>query len=234
AIVNLGLTCGFVGRERCGLMPIRGHSGVQGGAEMGAYATALPGGLPVTAENAARLSELWGFAVPAAPGLTTPEMIDAAHRGELDVLFSAGGNFLEALPDPVYVDEALGKVPLRVHQDIVVSSQMLVDPADTVVLLPAATRYETPDGITQTSTERRIMFSPEIAGRRIGEARPEWEIYLDLARRVRPELADRLTFSGTQAIREEIARVVPMYEGIQHLQETGDQVQYGGPHLCAG
>ena len=47
-------------------MPIRGHSGVQGGAEMGAYATALPGGLPVNAENAARLSELWGFDVPTA------------------------------------------------------------------------------------------------------------------------------------------------------------------------
>ncbi len=234
AIVNLGLTRGFVGRERCGLMPIRGHSGVQGGAEMGAYATVLPGGLPITAENAARLAEQWGFPVPATTGLTTPVMIDAAHRGELDVLFSAGGNFLEALPDPVYVDEALGRVPLRVHQDIVVSSQMLVDPVDTVVLLPSATRYEMPGGITQTSTERRIMFSPEIEGRRIGEARPEWEVYLDLARRVRPNLAERLTFAGTQAIREEIARVVPAYDGIQHLRATGDQVQYGGPHLCAG
>jgi molybdopterin-dependent oxidoreductase alpha subunit len=234
AIVNLGLTRGFVGRERCGLMPIRGHSGVQGGAEMGAYATAFPGGLPVTVENAARLSDLWGFDVPATPGLTTPEMIDVAHRGDLDLLYSAGGNFLEALPDPVYVDAALARVPLRVHQDIVVSSQMLVDPAETVVLLPAATRYEMPGGVTQTSTERRIMFSPEIAGRRIGEARPEWEVFLDLARRVRPDLADRLTFAGTPAIREEIARVVPMYDGIQHLRKTGDQVQYGGPHLCAG
>ena len=44
AIVNLGLARGWVGREGCGLMPIRGHSGVQGGAEMGCYATALPGG----------------------------------------------------------------------------------------------------------------------------------------------------------------------------------------------
>ena len=36
-------------------MPIRGHSGVQGGAEMGAYATAFPGGKPVNAENARAL-----------------------------------------------------------------------------------------------------------------------------------------------------------------------------------
>jgi molybdopterin-dependent oxidoreductase alpha subunit len=234
AIVNLALTRGFIGREMCGLMPIRGHSGVQGGAEMGAYTTAFPGGKPITPENAAELERHWGFSVPVTPGMTTPDMIDAAHRGELDVLFSAGGNFLETMPDPGYVDEALAHVPLRVHQDIVVSNQMLTDTADTVILLPAATRYEIPGGITQTSTERRIMFSPEITGPRIGEARPEWEVYLDLARRVRPDLADRLTFPNTQAIREEIARVVPMYDGIQTLRKTGDQVQYGGPHLCAG
>ncbi len=233
AVVNLGLSRGFVGRERCGLMPIRGHSGVQGGAEMGAYSTAFPGGKPVTIENSDQLSSQWGFPVPSAPGLTTPHMIEAAHIGDLDVLFSAGGNFLESLPDPVFVDEALGRLPMRVHQDIVLSSQMLVDPGETVVLLPAATRYEIPGGVTQTSTERRIMFSPEIEGRRIGEARPEWEIYLELARRVRPDLADKLKFNGTQAIREEIAQVVPMYDGIQTLRATGDQVQYGGPHLCA-
>lgn len=234
AIINLALTRGFVGRERCGLMPIRGHSGVQGGAEMGAYATAFPGGMPITTENAKWLEKQWGFPVPDSRGKTTPEMIDAAERGELDLLYSAGGNFLEAMPDPGFVDRALGRIPLRVHQDIVISSQMLVEPAYTVVLLPAATRYETPGGITQTSTERRIMFSPEIEGPRIGEARPEWEIYLDLARRVRPDLADRLTTPNTKELRAEIARVVPFYAGIEVLAATGDQVQYGGPHLCAG
>jgi molybdopterin-dependent oxidoreductase alpha subunit len=234
AILNLALTRGFVGRERCGLMPIRGHSGVQGGAEMGCYSTVFPGGLAINAENAAKLETLWGFPVPDALGLTAPEMIDAAGRGELDALISSGGNFLDALPDPVEVESALGKIPLRVHLDIVLSSQMLVDPAETVVLLPATTRYEIPGGVTQTSTERRIMFSPEIPGRRIGEARPEWEVFLDLARRVRPDLAGRLRFDGTLGVREEIARVVPAYDGIQSLRETGDQVQYGGSHLCAG
>src|SRR5918996_5013136 len=72
AIVNLALARGFVGRPGCGLMPIRGHSGVQGGAEMGCYATALPGGVPVDAEGAARLGGRWGFDVPAEPGMTAP------------------------------------------------------------------------------------------------------------------------------------------------------------------
>src|SRR5688500_1681125 len=100
AIVNLALTRGFIGRDKCGLMPIRGHSGVQGGAEMGAYATAFPGGIAVSEEAAAGLSAAWGFPVPSSPGLTAPEMIDAAHDGNVDVLVAMGGNFREAMPDP--------------------------------------------------------------------------------------------------------------------------------------
>ncbi len=234
SIINLALTKGFVGREGCGLMPIRGHSGVQGGAEMGCYTTAFPGGKSVTSENAQQLSAQWGFDVPATPGLTASEMIDAAHAETLEVLFSVGGNFLEVLPDPDYVEAALQRVPLRVHMDIVLSSQMLVDPADTVVLLPATTRYEVPGGVTETSTERRVIFSPEVPGRRIGEARPEWTVLTELAQRVRPELADKLAFADTAAMRQEIARVVPLYAGIQHLKQAGDQFQYGGAHLCFG
>jgi len=109
---------------------------------------------------------------------------------------------------------------------------MLFDPAETVVLLPAATRYEMPGGVTETSTERRVIFSPEIKGPRIAEARPEWEVYMELARRVRPDIADELHFEDTAAMREEVARVIPSYEGIQFLKKEGDQFQYGGPHLA--
>jgi len=234
SIINLALTKGFVGREGCGLMPIRGHSGVQGGAEMGCYATVFPGGKPITPENAAQLSQAWGFPVSANRGAIAPEMIDAAYQGNLDMLFSIGGNFLEVLPEPDYVEGALAKIPLRVHMDIVLSSQMLVEPQDTVVLLPATTRYEIPGGVTETSTERRVIFSPEIPGPRIGEARPEWEVFVELAKLVKPDLADKLSFADTAAIRQEIAQVIPLYAGIQHLQAPGDQFQYGGSHLCFG
>jgi predicted molibdopterin-dependent oxidoreductase YjgC len=158
-------------------------------------------------------------------------MIDAAWDGQLDVLYSSGGNFLEILPDPHYVQEALAKLPLRVHQDIYVTSQMLVDPAETVVLLPAQTRYEQRGGGTETSTERRIIFSPEIPGPRPGEARAEWEIFQDLAARVNPERRDKLIFANAQAIRDEIARIMPTYAGIERLRKRGDSVQYGGPSL---
>ena len=64
AIVNLGLARGNVGRPGAGLMPIRGHSGVQGGAEMGCYATAFPGGVAVTEAAGRALAAEWGFDVP--------------------------------------------------------------------------------------------------------------------------------------------------------------------------
>jgi len=234
AIVNLGLARGNVGRPGAGLMPIRGHSGVQGGAEMGAYATALPGGLDVNAANAAALSEHYGFAVGDRPGITAEEMVEAAGRGEIDVLYSSGGNFLEVLPEPDVVDAALARVPLRVHQDVVLSTQMFTEPGQVVVLLPAATRYEKRNGGTETTTERRIAYSPEIEGPRPGEVRSEWEIFVELARRVAPERAEQCTFASGQEIRDEIARVVPVYSGVELLRTTGDAIQWGGTRLCEG
>jgi molybdopterin-dependent oxidoreductase alpha subunit len=232
-ILNLGLLKGFVGRTNCGLMPIRGHSGVQGGAEMGAYATALPGGKPVTPENAAALSEVYHFDVPDSPGLSAAEMIEAAHRGDLDVLYSVGGNFLRALPEPDYVREALERVPLRVHQDILLNDQMLIDSGEATLLLPAQTRYEQDGGGTETTTERRIAFTPHIP-RQVAEARSEWHILRDVAITAWPERSHLLGCDTGQQIREEIAHVIPSYAGIENLRKTGDAVQYGGPRLCEG
>ena len=231
-IVNLALARGNVGRDGAGLMPLRGHSGVQGGAEMGAYATALPGGIEPTPHSAAELGEKWGFTIPDHPGLTAAEIPEAAERGDIDVLWMSGGNFLEVLPDPVRVERALERVSLRVHSDIVITSQMLVD-GDDVILLPVRTRYEQEGGGTETTTERRVVFSPEIP-REVGEARSEWRLFADVAQRVRPDLSDRFAWTDNRALRAEIARIVPSYAGMEDLRDTGDQIQWGGRHLCEG
>jgi predicted molibdopterin-dependent oxidoreductase YjgC len=159
-------------------------------------------------------------------------MIDAAHEGQLDWFYISGGNFLETLPEPDYVREAIECVPTRIHQDIVLSPQMFVEPNDLVLLLPAQTRYEQRGGGTETSTERRILFSPEIPGRRIGEAKAEWEIPMLIAEHAKPASAHLIHFDDAQAIRNEIARAAPAYDGIQNLKKTGDQVQWGGERLC--
>src|SRR4029078_2988021 len=100
----------------------------------------------------------WGFPVPTRPGLTAAEMVDAARSGALDVLWSRRGNFRDVRPAPDITRAALAHTPLRVHQDILVTHQMLVEPGETVVLLPAATRYEQVGGGTATTTARRLAF----------------------------------------------------------------------------
>ncbi|MBO2533734.1 oxidoreductase alpha (molybdopterin) subunit [Planifilum fulgidum] len=237
SIVNLALALGRIGKPHSGLCPIRGHSGVQGGAEMGAVPDSYGMDRPVDEETAKAIGELWGFPVPDRPGMKASSMIQAAHDGKLDVLYSIGGNFLETLPDPDFVREAIARVPLRIHQDIVLNPQMLVEPRDpqgTVLLLPGRTRYETPGGVTETTTERRVIFSPEIPGPRIGETRPEWEIPVQIAERVHPDRAHLIHYDGTAQIREDISRIIPAYDGIQHLKKKGDNFQWGGPRLCEG
>lgn len=234
AVINLALARGMVGREKCGVVPIRGHSGVQGAAECGSVPASLPGGVPVNEESAQRFAELWGHRPPVEKGLDAPQMLEAAHRGELDLLYHLGGNFLETMPEPDFVRAAFGRLKLRIHQDITLNSSMLLD-SDSVLLLPALTRYEQPGGGTSTSTERRIRFGPEISGPRPGEARCEWEILCELAQRALPkEKRGALNFRSAGEIRAEMERVMPLYAGIGSLKREGDAIQYGGPRLLEG
>jgi molybdopterin-dependent oxidoreductase alpha subunit len=221
ALVNVGLARGLPGRPNRGLVPIRGHSGVQGGAEVGCVPT-------IDRATRARWAEVWGFDPPSGDGWTAVEMINQAAGGGVDAFWIVGGNFLETLPEEARSRRALARPGLRIHHDIVLSSSMFVESEGDVVLLPAVTRYESEGGGTETSTERRIIFSPEIPGRRIGSARPEWRVFGDVMARVRPERAERIRFISAAAIRDEIARAVPLYRGIETLGAKGDQVQWGG------
>lgn len=138
------------------------------------------------------------------------------------------------MPDPNFIKNALSELEVRVHQDIILNTSTLVDAKEAVIVLPAKTRYEQEDGGTSTSTERMVYFSPEIPGNknRIEEARTEWKIYIDLARRVKPESAHLVDFADGYQIREEIAKANPDYNGIQLLKSKGDVFQWGGAWLC--
>ena len=234
SVVNLHLSRGLIGKDYCGILPIRGHSGVQGGGECGVSPTTLPGSRTVTDETCAEMSELWGFEVPTQPGLTTVPMVKAAHQGDIDFLYNVGGNLLHTMPDPDTVASAMGRVRMRIHQDIVINASMLIDPGEVLLLLPAQTRYEQRGGGTSTSTERRIRFSPEIPDHpQVGEARPEWEIPCQVVMAANPELTHAFNYPDAQDIRNEMGKTMPVYAGIETLRKAGDSIQWGGPHLCA-
>ncbi|HMJ10371.1 MAG TPA: molybdopterin-dependent oxidoreductase, partial [Polyangiaceae bacterium] len=229
-VVNFALARGMIGRQKCGIMPIRGHSGVQGSAECGADADKLPGGLPITEENCARLEALYQHPIPRENGLRAAQLLERAGERGLDLLYLLGGNHLENMPDRRHAQRALENVKLRVHQDLVLNTSTLLDATEAVLVLPAETRYEQRSGGTQTSTERRIRFTPEIRGPRIAEARPEWEIPALIGRRLWPgkKLFD---YPNSAAIRKEMSEAMPLYAGIETLEKEGDWIQWGGPQL---
>jgi molybdopterin-dependent oxidoreductase alpha subunit len=233
AVVNLMLSRGMLGREKCGILPIRGHSGVQGGGEIGCEPNKFPGG-DVDEANAARLSSRWGVPVSPNPGLFMGQILEACHEGRIDLLYNLGGNPLETMPDRSYMKTALERVPLRVHQDIVVNPSALLEAGEATILLPAQTRYEQEGGGTATSTERRIRFTPTIPGPRLGETRAEWEIPCLIGRRAHPEGERLFAYRGPADVRREIAEALPLYRGIETLEKEGDSVQWGGPFLYAG
>ena len=173
---------------------------------MGAYATAFPGGVPIDEENAAALAQTYG--IPVGVACRARRRVDDRGRGP------------GAARGPLFERRQLPRRPagpgLRARRARTgcrsastrtssCRARCSRTPARSVVLLPACTRYEQRGGGTETTTERRIIFSPEIPGPRIGEARSEWEIFADLGRRVRPDRAHLLEWPDADAIRDEIA-----------------------------
>ncbi len=237
-VANLALLRGFIGRKNNGLMPFRGHSSVQGTGEMGCDPFVLPGG-GWDEKNVRRIESLWKFPLPKWQGDILGVSLENAllptnHPKKLKLYYMSGGNFLETMPNPIFVEKALSQVDIRVHQDIIFNTSTLVEAKEAVILLPAKTRYEQEGGGTSTSTERMVYFSPEIEGNKqqIKEARAEWKIYIDLAKRVKPDKANLIDFKDGQAVRDEIAKANPNYDGVQYLKKQGDVFQWGGAWLC--
>ncbi len=101
AVVNLHLSRGMIGRDKCGIMPIRGHSGVQGGGECGVSPTSLPGNRTLDEETAKEMSAFWGgHAVPTWKGKTTGPMVEACHAGEIDCSTTSGATCSRRCPSP--------------------------------------------------------------------------------------------------------------------------------------
>jgi molybdopterin-dependent oxidoreductase alpha subunit len=231
-VVNLALSRGNLGREKTGIIPIRGHSGVQGTAECGVDSDKLPGGVEITDESCAKFEAAWGHAIPRKKGLKAAHALDASARGEIDFMYLVGGNFLDTMPDPDNARRGLARPRVRIHQDIVLNTSTLVDAEELLLVLPAQTRYES--GGTSTSTERRVRYSPAIDdpdGVNVAEARAEWLIPALIGRALEPAQKALFAWQSAADVRAEMGRTMPLYAGIEGLQEEGQWVQWGGARL---
>ncbi len=231
--IQVAMASGFVGREKNGLMSLPGQTGAQGAYDMGASPTTLPGGIPIDGESAQDIFREWEIPLASKPGLNAFEMIEAALQKELDFLFLSGGSFSEILPQKRLVDQALANLPLRVHHGFSMEPSMLVEPQEEVILLPAMTRYEHPGGTTETTLERRIIYSPEIHGSQAGESKCGWQIFTELSKIHHAELNPCEQLVDAHSIREEISAIVPRYQTVGVLKEKGDSIQWGGSRISS-
>jgi len=205
SVANLAMLTGNLGRSGTGVNPLRGQNNVQGACDMGALPNVYSGYQKVAERDArAKFSEAWGKRMPANPGLTLCEMMNAAEEGDLRAMYIMGENPMLSDPDVNHVRRALKKLDLLVVQDIFMSETAEL----AHVVLPSAC-YAEKEG-TFTNTDRTVLRVRK-AVEPPGEARPDWEVLCELGKRLGSQ---SFAFDSARAIMREIAAVTPSYGGI--------------------
>jgi formate dehydrogenase alpha subunit len=225
AMVNFALLTGQVGKPGSGLSPLRGQNNVQGCCDAGVLPDTLPGyqGLGTAARE--KFGRAWHCEVPEAAGLKLTEMIDAAHRRELSALYLCGENPLLTEANLTHAREALERLEFLVVQTALPNETTEV----AHVVLPTAVFAEK-DG-TFTNSERRVQLVRK-ALEPPGEARADWQVTCEIARRVAARLgtSDRgFLYREPAEIWAEMASLVPNYSGISHERLQNGGIQWPCP-----
>lgn len=177
-LISLALMCGHTGRKGTGLHPLRGQNNVQGASDAGLIPMVFPDYAKVGEEqNLTKFEELWKTKLDPVPGLTVVEIMDAIHGGEISGMYILGENPAMSDPDAGHAREALAKLEHLVVQDIFLTETAMF--AD--VILPAAAWPEK-DG-TVSNTNRQVQMGRKAVDAP-GDARPDWWITQELARRI--------------------------------------------------
>lgn len=203
ALINLHLATGQIGKPGAGPFSLTGQPNAMGGRETGSLSNLLPGHREAgNAEHRAEVAAYWGVdALPEAPGLSAIELFDAVHDGRIKALWIACTNPAQSLPNQNKVHEALAACPFVVVQEAFFTTETCRY-AD--LLLPAASWGEKEGTVTNSerrvSHVRRAVPAPK-------EARPDWSITCDFARRLetllRPGLPSLFDFADSEALFEE-------------------------------
>jgi formate dehydrogenase alpha subunit len=212
ALANLALLTGNLGKPGAGVNPLRGQNNVQGACDMGALPNVFSGYQRVN-DDAARhkFERAWGggaaASLPAQPGLTVVEMMNAVESGGIRGMYIMGENPALSDPDICHVRAALAEIEFLVVQDIFMSETAHY--AD--VVLPGAAFAE--KGGTFTNTERRVQLLRRVLPPP-GQAREDWRILLEVARIAGVDFG----LSSESAVFDEMAALTPSYAGMSHAR----------------
>ncbi|MDH4298185.1 MAG: molybdopterin-dependent oxidoreductase, partial [Cyclobacteriaceae bacterium] len=221
SIVNLALLRGMVGKPNAGLLPLRGHSNVQGVGSMGVS--------PQLKQNVFdALQEKLGIALPKSPGWDTMACIQAAHKNKVDLAFMLGGNLYASNPDQHYVEKALDNIPYKIFLSTTINQGHLFGSTGEAIILPVAARDEEKQSTTQESMFNFVRLS-DGGIVRLDNVRSETEVITDIAIGVLEEKQLSFKkFKDHQNIRTAIAETIPGFEKIKSLGETREEFQIEG------
>jgi molybdopterin-dependent oxidoreductase alpha subunit len=201
AIGNLALLRGMVGKVGAGLMPIRGHSNVQGIGSVGV----TPKLKDVVFE---RLESHFGVKLPTAEGRDTMACMDGANEGKLKVGFCLGGNLYGSNPDAAYARRALENLDMVVYMNTTLNTGHAFGLSRETIILPVLARDEEPQATTQESMFNYIRLSDGGPARHAGP-KSEVEVIATIA----AEVADRVGASRPSAQTSRAQRKQPVLAG---------------------
>jgi len=207
ATSNIALLTGNVGKPSTGVNPLRGQNNVQGACDMGALPNVYPGYQRVNIPQInQKFEKAWECTLSMEVGLTHTEIFDAILDGKVKVLYQMGENPALSEANAGHALKAIDKLEFFVAQDI-----FLTETAQHAnVVLPAASFAEK-DG-TFTNTERRVQRVRKVI-KPVGQAKPDWQIVCEIARRMKKPGFD---FKHPSQIMEEISSLTPSYGGMTY------------------
>jgi formate dehydrogenase alpha subunit len=220
SLINMCLIAGQIGKIGAGLNPPRGQNNVQGASDVGCSPLIYPSYIPVTDDqNRRKVAAVWDFpfeALSAAIGLTTVEIMQAAHDGKVKGMYIMGENPMLTDPNQNHTREALQRLDFLVVQDIF--------PTDTTafadVILPGVAFAEK-DG-TFVNSDRRVGRVRKAVDPP-GEARQDWQIILELAQRMG---GPAKSYQNESEIFNEITAVTPIMAGISYERIEKEGIQW--------
>ncbi|MBC8282658.1 MAG: FdhF/YdeP family oxidoreductase [Nitrospinae bacterium] len=221
SIVNLALMRGMVGRKYAGLLPLRGHSNVQGIGSVGF----TPQLKKTILEN---VESKFPVTLPSESGLDTLACMEAAYRGNFEFAWNLGGNLYGSNPDSTFATEALSKIDFNLYLNTTLNQGHFLGRGKTTLILPVVARDEEPEPTTQESMFSYIRLSEGGPARYLGP-RSEVKIIAEIGEKVLskdPLPWDKLNKTGN--IRHLIGEVIPGFGELKNIDKTQKEFHIKG------
>ncbi|GAB1258825.1 FdhF/YdeP family oxidoreductase [Aurantivibrio plasticivorans] len=221
AIANLALLRGMVGKANAGLLPLRGHSNVQGIGTIGVK--------PELAQPVLKALQAQGVIAPQTRGMDTLACIESAERGDIKAALIMGGNLYEATPNSAWAERSLNTVGTKVYLTTTLNRGHVHGMDDSeAIIFPVTARDEEPQPTTQESMFNYVRLSDGGIKRLVGP-RSETAILCEFAQRLGVnERFDFAALQDHQSIRRSIAQTIPGMKSLKDIDQTKQEFHVDG------